>query len=120
MLILHSILDKVIKILDFQSKTLTEVIMSSIITFVKVLVWKSEIFTTLSSIGYKLAFILKYANFHHIQNKVAKISDFYSKTFTKDMLKLIITTMKVLDWKSEIFITLSSIGHKISICIKTC
>ena len=43
MLILRPILDKNVKILDFQSKTFTKAIISSSITFVKVLEWKSEI-----------------------------------------------------------------------------
>ena len=63
MLILHPILDKVVKILDFQSKTFTKVIISSSITFVKVLEWKSEIFATLFCIGRKLAYFNINANF---------------------------------------------------------
>ena len=57
---------------------------------------------------------------HPILDKVMKILGFQTKTFTKVIIELIITSVKVLDWKSKIFTTLSSIGHKISICIKIC
>ena len=57
---------------------------------------------------------------HPTLDKVMKISDFQTKTFTKVIIELIITSVKVFDWKSKILTTLSSIGHKISIYIKTC
>ena len=50
-----------------------------------------------------------------ILNKITKILYFQSKTYTKVILELIITFVKVLDWKSKIFVALFSVGHKISI-----
>ena len=52
---------------------------------------------------------------HPILNKIAKILYFQSKIYIKVILELIITFLKVLDWKSEIFVALFSVGHKISI-----